>query len=149
MKGVNMGRESADREHLRTFRRHADGPLPDGEQVHVYANARSVTQPTPREYISDAEIAQLVSVALEDAIAALSEPDPENCIRLRAYDARVGIREMLSALPLEKSRDPNVLREYRRAIMFQNMTVDLALSLAASIRRYSKVYEREIPLRTP
>ena len=144
-----MDRASSDRDRVKTAKQHAGPGATGGRGPRVYANARFVSEEDARmEYLSDAEIAQLVSVALEDALAALGEADPANCIRLRAYDARAGIREILSALPREKSRDPKVLWDYRRAIMFQNLTVDLSLSLVASIRRYSKVYKREIPLRT-
>lgn len=96
------------------------------------------------QFVTDAEIAQMVSVALDDAITALGEPNPEEFIQLRAYEARAAIREMRSALPRGKSRDPKVVEEYRRALVFQNLTLDLALNLIASIRRYARVYEREI-----
>ena len=99
------------------------------------------------QYVSDAEIAQLVSVALEDALVALGGNDPETCLRLRAYEARAGIREMLSSLPRARARDPKVLKEYRKAMVLQNLGLEMALNLVDSIRRYARIYEREIPAR--
>ena len=53
-----MGRESGDREHLRTVRHCSDAPMHHGERVQVYSNTRSATtQPPRRQYVSDAEIA--------------------------------------------------------------------------------------------
>lgn len=99
----------------------------------------------PTQYVSDSEIAQLVSVALEDALAALGQSNPETCLRLRAYEARAGIREILLALPKGKARDEKVLKEYRKALVFQNLALELSLNLVDSIRRYARIYEREIP----
>ena len=99
------------------------------------------------QYVSDTEIAQLVSVALEDALVALGQTDPETCLRIRAYEARAGIREMLSALPKAQARDAKVLKEYRKAMVLQNLGLELALNLVDSIRRYARIYEREIPAR--
>ena len=144
-----MTREGINRERLRTSEQKPCRRAPDGESILVFPTARSSAGThQSAQYLSDAEIAQLVSIALQDAIAALSEPNPESCILLRANEARVGIREALSAVPRGRGREPKVLEEYRRAMMFQNLVQDLALDLVGSIRRYAKVYEREIPPRS-
>lgn len=143
-----MGREGINPERLRAFERERCTRVPDADGVLVFPTACYSEGPRQSQYLADAEIAQLVSIALEDAIAALSEPNPESCIRMRAYEARAGIREMLSAAPRGRLRAPEVLEEYRRPMTFQNLVQDLALDLVGSIRRYAKVYEREIPPRT-
>ena len=142
-----MQRERINQERPRTYEPRGCRRAPAGDGILVFPTACSSGAPRP-QYLSDAEIAQLVSVALEDALSALSEPNPESCIRMRAYEARAGIRETLSAAPRGRCRDPNVLEKYRRALMFQNLVQDLAVDLVGSIRRYAKVYEREIPPRT-
>ena len=129
----------------------ANAPAQESEpdRVVVFPSLRTagLCQARRTQYVSDSEIAQLVSVALEDALLALGQTDPEKCLRLRAYEARAGIREMLSALPHARARDPKVLKEYRRAMVLQNLGLELALNLVGSIRRYARIYEREIPAR--
>ncbi len=128
----------------------ADAPaaqVPDDDRVVAFPSSGSLEPFAgwPAQYVSDSEIAQLVSVALEDALAALGQSNPETCLRLRAYEARAAIREVLSALPKAKARDEKVLKEYRKAMVFQNLALELALNLVDSIRRYARIYEREIP----
>ena len=127
----------------------ASAQAPDEDRVIVFPSLRDPdTSPAHRQhYVSDTEIAQLVSVALEDALVALGQTDPETCLRLRAYEARAGIREMLSALPRAQAKDAKVLKEYRKAMVLQNLGLELALNLVDTIRRYARIYEREIPAR--
>jgi hypothetical protein len=121
--------------------------MPDDDRIIVFPSLRApgAFAGRPTQYVTDAEIAQLVSVALEDALVALGQPNPETCLRLRAYEARAGIRDILAALPRAKARDENVLKEYRKAMVFQNLALELSLNLVDSITRYARIYEREIP----
>ena len=125
----------------------AQGSQPGGVIVFPSLRGPDVSPGHRAHYVSDSEIAQLVSVALEDALVALGQTDPETCLRLRAYEARAGIREMLSALPQPQARDAKVLTEYRKAMVLQNLGLELALNLVDTIRRYARIYEREIPAR--
>lgn len=142
-----MDRASATEHHAKA---RGDAPaarVSDEDRVVVFPSplAPEPFAGRPAQYVSDPEIAQLVSVALEDALAALGQSNPETCLRLRAYEARAGIREILLALPKGKARDEKVLKEYRKAMVFQNLALELSLNLVDSIRRYARVYEREIP----
>lgn len=118
-----------------------------GADVISFPSLRSSAERTgrPEQFVSDAEVAQLVSVALENAMAALGDRDPETFLRLRACEARAGIRETLSTTGWESMSDKAVVREYRRAVVFQNLALDLALKLVSSIRHYARVSEREMP----
>jgi hypothetical protein len=102
--------------------------------------------------VSDPEIALLVSHALESALmalgeanplTALGEENPEAFIHLRAYDVRREMRKAFEALPQAQATDPRVVKEYRRSITFQDVTLDLALSIARAIERYAKVLDQE------
>lgn len=142
-----MDRVSATRHHPQDSGDAPAARVPDDDRVIVFPSLRApeAFAGRPAQYVSDSELAQLVSVALEDALAALGQSNPETCLRLRAYEARAGIREILLALPKGKARDEKVLREYRRALVFQNLALELSLNLVDSIRRYARIYEREIP----
>lgn len=118
--------------------------LGDEQRLLAFPTPSSGEMP-PVQYISDAEIVQLVCVAIDDALAALNAPDPENCLRLRAYDARAAIREWFPSASRGIRGDRRAVQDYRRAMMLQNLSLDLALNLVASVRRHAKVYEREIP----
>jgi hypothetical protein len=98
----------------------------------------------PKRTVSDAEIGQLVSAALDDAIAALGDRDPETFLHLRACEAREAVPEMLSRLRRKRKSAEAVAKEYRKAIAFQNIELDLALMLVSSIRRYARVCQGEI-----
>ena len=99
----------------------------------------------PKRTVSDAEIGQFVSAALDDAIAALGDRDPETFLHLRACEARDAVREMLPTLRRKLTSAEAVAREYRKAIAFQNIELDLALMLVISIRRYARVSQCEMP----
>jgi hypothetical protein len=95
--------------------------------------------------VSDAEIGQLISTALDDALAALGNRNPETFLRLRACEAREAIREMLPTLRRERTNTEASVREYWKTIAFQNIELDLALALVSCIQRYAQVSQREIP----
>jgi hypothetical protein len=99
----------------------------------------------PKHAVSDAEIGQLVSAALNDAIAALGDRDPETFLHLRACEAREAVPEMLSTLRRKRKSAEAVAKEYRKAIALQNIELDLALTLVSSVRRYARVCQCEIP----
>jgi hypothetical protein len=99
----------------------------------------------PRHTVSDAEIGQLVSAALTDAIAALGDRDPETFLCLPACEAREALREALPTLRRKRTSAEAVAREYRKAIAFQSIEPELALMLVSSIRRYAQVSQCEIP----
>ena len=140
-----MGQKRGDQEYLKAAGQSPGTRIPDEKRILVYpTETYAAAEPRrSRHCISDAEIAQLVSVALEDAIAALNEPVPEIYIHLRACEARAGIRETLAAFPGGQSKDANTLMEYRRAVMFQNVALELALNMIAAIRRYSTMNKRK------
>lgn len=75
---------------------------------------------------------------------SLGEASPETSLRLRACKARQDMRAAFESLPRVQTTDPTVVEEYRKAIVFQNLTLDLALKLVDTIRRYARLYELEI-----
>jgi hypothetical protein len=93
--------------------------------------------------VSDVEIAQLVSHALESARMALDHMNPETFIRLRAVDMRMGMRKVFESLPQDQAADPAVVKEYRRGIAFQNIALNLSLDIANSIKRYARARDQE------
>ena len=101
----------------------------------------------PKKSVSDAEIGQLISAALNDALAALGDRDPETFLRLRACEAREAVRKMPPTLRRKRTNPEAVAREYRKAIAFQNIELDLALTLVSSIQRYVRVSQPETPCR--
>jgi hypothetical protein len=101
----------------------------------------------PNHTVSDAEIGQLISAALNDALAALGDRDPETFLRLRACETREAVRKMPPTLRCKRANPEAVAREYRKAIAFQNIELDLALTLVSSIQRYARVSQRETPCR--
>ena len=102
----------------------------------------------PKHTVSHVEIGQLVSAALNDAIAALGDRDPETFLHLRVCEAREAVREVLPTLRRKRASAEAVAREYRKAIAFQNIELDLALMLVSRIRRYARVSQCEIPVRS-
>ena len=98
---------------------------------------------------TDAEIAQLVSCALENALMALGAADRDTFINLRAYEMRMGMREVFESLPQSEATDPTVARDYRRSIVFQNVALDLAINIADAIERYAKARDQEAPCGEP
>lgn len=130
-----------------TRRNHAladlSGPyVPLGDRVQVYAPSASrchaarqdSTAPVPA-----AEISRLVSLALEDALVALAQPSPESFLQMRACDRRRASRKSLSSLPRLQARDPMLLTEYRKELVFENLALDLGLGIVSAIKRYAKV----------
>ncbi len=99
----------------------------------------------PKHTVSDAEIGQLVSAAFNDAIAALGDRDTETFLHLRTCEAREAVREVLPTLRRKRTSAEAVAREYRKAIAFQNIELDLALMLVSSMRRYARISQCEIP----
>lgn len=95
--------------------------------------------------VSDAEIGQLVSVALEDALIALGNDDPEEFLRLRARQARAGMHESFASLPYAQRTDATIVSEYRKAIGFRNVACELALSLVSAVKGYAEACGREAP----
>lgn len=87
--------------------------------------------------VSDAEIGQLVSAALEDALIALGKHDPEEFLRLRARQARGEMHETFASLPYAQRSDPTIVSEYGKAIMFRNLALDLALEMVGVISRFA------------
>ena len=96
------------------------------------------------ERISDADVAHLVSVALDHALGALERASPETALASRAEEARSGLHEQFSSLPLVQRTDPTVLAEYRKAVVFQESTRDLALAMINAIERYAAASGRKI-----
>lgn len=97
------------------------------------------------EQVSDAEIGQLVSVALEDALIALGKDDPEEFLRLRARQARAEMHETFASLPCAQRTNATIVSEYRKAIVFRNLAFELALKLADMVGRYAEACEWEAP----
>ena len=95
--------------------------------------------------LSEAEIGQLVSVALEDALIALGQDDPEASLRLRARSARAEMHESFASLPFAQRSDPTVVSEYRKALVFRALTLELALKLVSVIERYADACAEESP----
>ena len=94
--------------------------------------------------VSEAEIAHLVSMALNDALRALGRRDPEWALECRAEEAQSGLHEQFQSLPPVQRADPTVLAEYRKAVAFQEATRELALQMVNAIQRYAAVSEREM-----
>ena len=107
----------------------------------VRSDDQSSTSST--DSVSDAEIAQFVSHALESARMAFDHMKPETFIRLRAVELRMGMRKAFESLPQDQATDPAIVKEYRRGIAFQNIALDLALDIANSIKRYAKARDQE------
>jgi len=98
------------------------------------------------ERLSDAEIAQLVSVALNDALRALRRADPEGALRSRARAARLELRAIFVSLPWVQRTDPTVVTEYRKAIECQNLGLELGLKFVEVIGRYAELSDRRSTL---
>ena len=98
----------------------------------------------PKHTVSDAEIGQLVSAALTDAIAALGDRDPETFLSLRVCEARGALRETLPTLRRKRASAGAVAREYRKATAFRNTELELALMLVSSTWRYARRSQCEI-----
>jgi hypothetical protein len=81
---------------------------------------------------------------LEGALVAFGEGNPEQALRLRACEGRAAMREALSSLPRVQATDPTVRTEYRKAVAFQKVTLELALEIVNAIKRYATVYDRDI-----
>lgn len=97
----------------------------------------------PARAVSAAQVAELVLVALEDALTALDRPDPEAWLQLHACEAHDGMRTTLSVLPRFLACDETVQREFRKAMMARKFSLELALSIADTVVRFAKVCERE------
>ncbi len=127
-------------------------PVKNRATTHGTAPSGYQRRACPADCVSDPEIALLVSHALECALmalgeanplTALGEANPETFIHLRAYDMRMEMRKAFEALPQAQATDPRVVKEYRKSITFQKVSLDLALSIARAIERYAKVLDRE------
>ncbi len=91
------------------------------------------------DQLPDAEIAQLVSVALDDALIALGKDEPEAFLRLRSRQARAEMHESFVSLPRPQKSNPSVVSEYHKGIVFQNFSCELALALASTLERYARL----------
>lgn len=87
--------------------------------------------------MTDAEVEQLVSVALEGAVSALGDPNPAAFLDLLASEGRAAMHEALASLPTVQATDPTVQEEYQQAIIFQEIARSLALEMVNAFRRYS------------
>jgi hypothetical protein len=99
----------------------------------------------PTNNVSEDEIGHLVSAALNDALAALKDRDPETFLHLRACKAREALREILPTVRRERKNAETAIKEYHKAIAFQNIELDLALTFVSSFRRYARVSQCAIP----
>lgn len=91
------------------------------------------------DQLPDAEIAQLVSAALEDALLALGEDEPGAFLRLRSQQARAEMHESFVSLPWAQKSHPSVVVEYHKGIVFRNFSCELALELAGALERYARL----------
>ena len=91
--------------------------------------------------VSDSEVAQFVIFALERALAAIGEEDPETSLRLSACEARRGMRTLFASIAARRRADAELQHDYREAVLFQNLTLDLALEIVGAVRRYGKARE--------
>ena len=87
--------------------------------------------------ITDTEIAQLVSVALEGALCVLEEPNPTDALESRALEGRAAMREALASLPGVQASDPTVQEEYEKAIIFQEISRRLAVAMVDAFESYA------------
>lgn len=99
----------------------------------------------PEQPVPGSKFSQLISAALEDAVAALADRDPETFLQLRAWKVREPILEELATRRSDQHNVGTVVRECRRAISFQNIELDLALELVNSFRRYIQLSSSESP----
>jgi hypothetical protein len=88
--------------------------------------------------LSHAEIAGLISSALEGAMVAFNERDPGECLQTRAMQGREAMCEMLASLPDGQATDPGLQTEYRRAIVFHDVSHGLAQDMVDAISRYAR-----------
>lgn len=86
----------------------------------------------PDRFVSEAEVARLVSAALNDALTALKNRDPETFLHLRACDTREAMREMTPVVKRERA----------------DIGLDLALEIVNSIRRYDRLSRWRTPERS-
>lgn len=108
-----------------------------GKRDPVTADRGKASLPAHRiDGMSDSEIAQFVIFALERALAAVCDEDPETSIRLSACESRRAIRSRFAAVP-RGQQDQKLQRDYHEAILFQNRTLDLALEIVTAVRRYA------------
>ena len=89
--------------------------------------------------VPHAEVAQLVSLALSDALTALDKRSPEAFLEIRAYERRAASHEALNSLPRPQAQDPTVLAEYRKQIVLEDLALDLGLEFIDVFRRYVKL----------
>ena len=94
--------------------------------------------------IPDTEIVHFVSVALNDALRALADANAERTLESRAEEAQSGLHEKFRSLPSVQRTDPTVLAEYRKALVFEDLSRDLALKMVTAIRSYAAL-QRELP----
>lgn len=115
--------------------------------VRAYAPSAPACPPCPGravDRVSDAEIARLISLALEDALVALAQYSPESFLHLRACERRRARRESLSSLPRIQAQDPTIRAEYWKEIVFENLAFDLGLGIVGAIRRYAGACGRQV-----
>lgn len=101
----------------------------------------AMTRAPRRPEVSDSEVAQFVIFALERALTAIGEEDPETSLRLSACEARRGMRTLFASVPARRRADTELQHDYREAVLFQNLTLGLALEIVGAVRRYGKARE--------
>jgi len=129
-----------------------------GEPSYVLAGSGVVQLPRPANRptrhdaadtgVSDPEIAQLVAAALETAMLALRERDPEQFLELRAAQARAAVDEVLASLRDPQAVDPRA-RDSKAAVL-PEVVCGLAGEMVHAISRYAGAVDDETPpWRTP
>jgi hypothetical protein len=98
-----------------------------------------------RAGVSDPEIAQLVSTALESAMLALGERNPEQFLASRADAARSAVEEALAALTDPQAADIPAQVQYRKAAAAPDVVCRLAGEMVLAINRYARALDAEAP----
>lgn len=93
--------------------------------------------------VTDAQTTQLLSLAFGNAIRALNESDPETWLRMRSCNARAGMRDVFASLSHQQACDPAVARDFRMAVVSQNLALELALEIVNSVKRYEAAREND------
>jgi hypothetical protein len=123
------------------LQRRRDDRSENGQVVSSLSSASEITDTSSGHSVgtvSDAEIAQLLFVALDGALQAFGSRDPQTFLQLHAYHGRAKMREVLTKLPLAQATDQTVRQQYRKAILFQKITHELGMEIMGALARYAK-----------
>jgi hypothetical protein len=96
-----------------------------------------------RAGVSDPEIAQLVSAALESAMLAFRERNPEQFLHSRAAEARVAVEEALASVADLQAADPLAQVQYRKAAVLPDVVCRLAREMVYAISCYAGALDEE------